>query len=262
MAIGGAVVAASYEAQTNERRQLLASNYERRIDLAQAKLALAKAALVEVQRRYEIGVAPSDTTMEATLQVRQAETELNIARLQLEEVQITGQDPLDTITAPLVKGRDFVLQRLEASLQVPMASLEVEKARLQRAQRRVDVGLAEEPEIMAARARIVELEMALQTLQRQIDVRRRFIKGEYNAALADLQLMLAQTEQKRAALTSQLDLAKRDASRVKTLYEKGLVTQIEVAKAQLRVLELTTELSRVDVELSLIQEQIKQRRGK
>lgn len=262
MTIGGAVVAAAYQSQTNERRQLLAASYELRVGLASKKLEVAKTELEDAQRRVDVGVMVPADAAEARVKVREAEAQLASAMLNLEEVRITGQDPLDSITAPLVKGRDFVLQRLEQSLQAPMGVLESEKIRLAAAQRRFEIGLAQETELLVVRGRIREIEGAITALQQKIDLRRRFVKGEFDAAVADLQLLLTQTEQKRQALVSQIELANREASRVKVLFDKGLVNKVEIATAQLRVMELQTEMSRLDIELQLIQQQLKQRRGK
>src|SRR5262245_53450162 len=54
MAIGGAVVSAAYQAQSNERRDVLAAGYMQRVQLAQKKLDLANVELKDAQQRVQI----------------------------------------------------------------------------------------------------------------------------------------------------------------------------------------------------------------
>src|SRR5262245_49781052 len=51
MAIGGGVVAASYQAQNNQHRDLLIANYEQRVALASQRVATLNGELLAAQKR-------------------------------------------------------------------------------------------------------------------------------------------------------------------------------------------------------------------
>ena len=93
MAAGGAVVDAAYRSQNNERRDLVASTYERRIDLASQRLAIAKEELARTQRKVSVGVASNVELLDSELKLVEAEVEVTVLKLQLEEVRLTGQEP-------------------------------------------------------------------------------------------------------------------------------------------------------------------------
>src|SRR5687767_2513729 len=57
MVIGGAVVAAAYQAQSNERRDQLVTNFEQRADLARKRLAMATEQMQTAEQRHSMGLA-------------------------------------------------------------------------------------------------------------------------------------------------------------------------------------------------------------
>ena len=57
MAIGGAAVAAAYEAQSNVRRDQLAANFEQRAELARKRLDIATEQMHSAEQRHAVGIA-------------------------------------------------------------------------------------------------------------------------------------------------------------------------------------------------------------
>jgi hypothetical protein len=108
MGIGGAVVAAAYQAQGREQLGVLVANYEQRLALAERRMAMAKDLRAEAEKRFLVGMAPQDSVLEAGAKLAEAEAQAKSLRLQLEEVRVTGREPVMTVSAPLVSGRDFV----------------------------------------------------------------------------------------------------------------------------------------------------------
>lgn len=67
MALGGGVVAASYEASLSEQRELLLNTFEQRAALAQQRHALATQRMRDVQQRVSIGVEPQESMTDARI---------------------------------------------------------------------------------------------------------------------------------------------------------------------------------------------------
>lgn len=259
MAAGGFVVAAAYEAQTNEQRQILKANYANRVVLTQQRLAIAAEELKTAQQRVSVGTGDQDAVLEARFKVIEAEAQLKLINLQLAEIDVTGSEPLNAVTSPLVAGRDFVLERWQVEMSIPAAALDVEKTRLQSAQQRVAVGIANAMEVQASRARMLEMEAAIGAVQKKIGIRQRFLKRELDAALADLRVLEVEAEQRRQTLQSRIDLTRRTVNDLEAKFQTGSADRVEVMRSQLQLLEIELEIAKVNVDLANIQRQIAQK---
>jgi outer membrane protein TolC len=259
MAAGGFAVVAAYQAQTNEQRQILKASYANRVALAQQRLAIAAESLKEAQQRISVGTGDQDAVLEARFKVIEAEAQLKLLNLHLAEIDTTGSEPLSGVTSPLVSGRDFVVERWQVEMSVPAAALEVEKTRLQNAQRRVAAGVASPMDVQASRARILEMEAALGAIQKKVGIRQRFLKREMEAAVADLRVLEIEAEQRRQTLDPRIDLARQTVKDLETKVQAGTADRVELMRSQLQLLEIELEIARVNVDLANIQRQIAQK---
>jgi len=235
----------------------VASTYERRIDLATQRLAIAKDELAHTQRKVSIGVAKNVELLDSELKVTEAEVEINVLKLQLEEVRLTGQEPVTSVSAPLVQGRDFVSQRWEVELQVPQKAREIEQLRQRDAERRFAIGVTDSVDVEVASAKVSELNAVLNGLQQRLEIRKRFLGKEIDAAQAELRVLEAEAAQRQMALTPQVEMAKRAVNRVAAMVQKGLADNLELTKANLTLLGLQQQLIKADLDLALIRKRLK-----
>ena len=261
MGIGAAVVAASYEAQSNGQREQLASGFQRRVMLASESLMLATQELHEAERRVSVGIAGNTVVLEARLKVATSQAQFRSLTLQVEEVRITGREPRIELSSPRVSGRDFIGQRLLAEMSVPEAAIEIEQARVQEAASRFKVGMADALEVDTARARALEVEIALEAFRAKIEIRQKFLQGVMDATETELRVLEADAEQRRKVLAPKLDLARKESARVAKMIEVGLTDKVALTQATLRRLELETELTKADLDLVIVRRQIAQHRA-
>lgn len=260
MGIGGIVVVAAYQAQTNEQRQILAASYAQRVALAQQRVVNVAEQLKIVEQRVEVGIEPQDAAIEARFKVMEAEAQLKSTALQLSEVTATGREPVTSVSAPLVAGRDFVSERWKIDMSVAASAIELERARIKAAERRYAAGVAGAIELDATRSRAAELEAAIEGARLKLDVRERFLKREIDAPMADLRILEIEARQRQRTLEPRLELARKSVAPIQAKVETGAAHPVELREAQLRVLEIELELMRASVDLALIQRQIGQRR--
>ena len=261
MGVGGIVVAAAYQAQSNEQRGALKAHFTQLVSLAQSRVGLASEALKTAERQFNVGVEPQDTMLEARFKLAEAQAQLESAQLDVAEVDASGREPMKTASAALVGGRDFVGERWKVELRIPMAALDVEKTRLQILQRRFAVGAANNMDLEGSRARILELESSIQALQTKIGIRQRFLAKQIDASLADLFVLEAEAVQRRQTIAPRLELAQKVVSDVQQKVEIGLAAMLDVSQAQLKLKELELEMSKVDVDLALVRRRIEQQRA-
>jgi len=257
MAIGGGAVSLAYEAQRSEQRDRLVASYEQRVTLARQRASLAAEQLKSVESRASIGVVNPDAARDARQAATEAEAQLRVVELQLEEVRLTSQEPRDTVSAPLVSGRDFVSERWRVELSVPKAAVELERLRQQAAQRRFDVGLAQANDVALAGLRVIEVEAAVEALERKLAIRQSFLKGVTSAAVADLRVLESEAEQRRSVLVRRIAFGTRQLKDLELRVEIGTLSQIDLASERLRLQELQLEMTKAEYDLALIREQIK-----
>jgi outer membrane protein TolC len=261
MGLGGIVVAAAYQAQTNEQRNILVASYEQRVELAKRRLAIEKEQLQTVEQRVAVGIESPEAALEGRSKVAQAEAQVRLLELQIAEVRTTGREPGNTVTSPLVSGRDFVSDRWRIEMSVSRSALDLEAARLSAAERRVAVGVGNPIDVESSKTRIVELQASLRGFEKKLDIRQRFLKREMDASLADLRVLEAETEQRRETLAPRMELARKAEKDVAMRVNTGTAQRVELLEVQLRLAELSAEMARADMELAMIKRQIDQRRA-
>jgi hypothetical protein len=256
MTIGGAVVAATYEASLSEQREALLGVLQERAALAKQRLALASEQLRSTQERVSIGLAAPEAVLEAQFKVREAEAELKSTDLDIAEVQAAGREPMTTVSAPLVAGRDFVTERLKLEMSVPAAALEVEKARQHEVRARFEVGLGSAADVEAAGARVIELESALEVFRRKLEIRKAFLKGGVPPAIADLRGLEAEADLRRTTLGQRVEFARRQVQEIQGKIDIGTADPLKLAEARLHLQQLELERSKAELELLLIRKQM------
>ena len=256
MAMGGGIVAARYEARFSEQREMLLETFQQREILARQRLALATQQLRSVQQRVSVGIDPPDAVSEVQVRVTGAEAEVKSIELDIAEIRASGREPMHLPSAPLVSGRDFVTERWKVEMAVPMAALAVERARVQAARGRVDVGMANPTEVEAMATRVIELEAAVETFQRKLELRQAFLKGGVAPATADLRGLEAETDIRRRTLLHRIEAARRRVQELKGKIQVGTANPLELGEAELHLQELELGVKKADYELLLIRKQL------
>lgn len=258
MGLGGAAVAAAVQAQGKERRHAVLLAYEQRLQLAQLRLTTARLELSTLERQIAVGLERSDSTQaqDVRMKVVEAEGSLQMSDLELQEARMTGEEPLDQIAAPLVSGRDFVTERLQSSLSAPERALATAKERVRAVRTRMEVGLAPAIDVEEAEVRVLELEAAIASIRRKLDIRRQFVAGQLTAQQADLRLLESDAEQRLKALGPRISLARQHVAAVQRRFEVGVATQVDLAEAKLRLTALEADLAKAQLDLALIRKKI------
>jgi len=260
MSAGAIVVASVYEAQTNESRETLLQSYKKRWELAAVKVENLTKIIAATEQRVSSGVETQESVLEARSKVAEATAQYQILGSQIAEIQITGREPVVAVSAPLIGGRDFVIERWYIEMSVPVAALELEQARLKAVERRVAVGAATTADVETTRANIVEMEVARNAFRRKIEIRMLFLRHEWDAAFADLHILEVEGDQRRQSLSTRVDFARRIVQDLKTRVEIGTAAHVELATADVRLQELQLDLAKVDADLAAIRRQIAQRK--
>jgi hypothetical protein len=189
-------------------------------------------------------------------QLLQAKSETDIRELELAETLITGKEPNDALSAPLVDGRDFVTERMTARRRPMQQRLELTIDQARRNQELIDAGVASAEGLTAAQAQIAGAEEELTGLEKRITLRASFLAGELSAAEVELQDMRFAAIAAREMAVRQVDIGFEQHKRLTLLSERGLVSdsELQAVEADLRRLEAHVELA--DLELRILDEKL------
>ena len=145
---------------------------------------------------------------------------------------------------------------------MPQKAREVEQLRQRAAERRYAVGVTDSVDVEQASAKVSELNAALNGLQQRLEIRKRFLSKEIDAAQAELRDLEVEATRRQMALTPQVEMAKRAVNRVAAMVQKGLTDELELVKANLALLGLQQQMIKANLDLALIQKRLKDLRGK
>ena len=252
MSLGGAGVAAAYQLQSNQHRDDVLAGLEQRELMAQKELLLARQVLDATQKKIPLGAANQMNVLENSLNVAQAEARVKSIESQIEEVRITGREPSNDISAPLVSGRDFVRERLQIDTAAPKAALDLERS--------VSIGAASLTDADEARIRVAEIEAALELFRRKLDIRKFFLTRKFNAAEAELRVLEAEAEQREKALSPKIDFARKLSQDTAAQARVGAASIMDQAEAAMRLEELEMERAKANLDLARVRHQLDLRR--
>ena len=260
MGVGAAGVAAAYQAADDARLALVISGLELQAELASERLALATQDMAVIQRDVDLGAKSVREAIEAQIRVAAAEAAVRSLELDLEEVRITGREPLDDLSAPLAGGRDFVSERLRIDMSAGEAGLAFEEQRLAEAERRLELGILDVTEVDLARARTAELEAAVEAIRSKIEVRGQVLSGGIGEIEAGLRALEIEAEQRLRSIEPRIRIANNELERAEQALQLGTVDEIAVSQARLRRLQAESDLVEAEIELARVRRQLAARR--
>jgi hypothetical protein len=202
-------------------------------------------ALEETRDRYDQGIVGQEALLSAELRYQEAEMQVARLRLDSDEVLATGREPQDELSAPLVDGKDFVMERLDLQADFARRHMDVLERRLSRAQTRVEMGVVEAEELTGHTLALEEARYALDMIQQRMALRREFLQGEITGDEAEAELQRREASRRLGVQTQALENARLQFQRVEDLVDRGLAPQSELAQARIRLLEIELELQLV-----------------
>ena len=177
------------------------------------------------------------------------EARLAKSQLDIEEIRATSLAPRDELNAPLVNGRDFVLERIQFDLREAQQQLVAAEAALANTESRFRTGIATQVSQAEAQFEVERARRALALLAERVNLRREFVE---RATPADqLTTRLGATEVRLDALLAQtaLELARLRLSYIENQRAIGSAEEVDVLRARVDVKERELVLQRLAAQL-------------
>lgn len=252
---GAAGVAAAGRIQEKQQKELLLTQQEGELRLAEMQLAVAEKAAKEAQQRVAVGLVQPQDLAAAEAELQRAALALQRIRVNLDEVRHSGRPVQDDVTSPLVDGQDFVKQRLELERQIAAVAAAAAEKQAREARRRHEVGLSSALEQQEVEAALVRATADLKKTAASLELRDRFVAGKLDAAQATHDRLLAVTRIELESSSTALQLANERLARLQALAKVGTVEEIEVLKAQLELLSRKQDVERLRAQLAALEKE-------
>ena len=259
VALGAAAMGASQQLQESWRRELLEARLEVQLQLAQQRFETQLDAVELIRGRVEQGVVSSRELMHVELQIAQAEADVIIVALELEEIRSTGREPLGELSSPLVDGRDFVSEKINARMQVARQRLDVVQRTRERTRQQAALGVVAERELQARDLTLLEAEQHLRALSEQLEIRRAYLDSEITAVEAELKLLELEAQSQVLLFDQRLQQAEIDLGRLQGMVEAGVAHPAESLQMTTRVAEIEAELRLAQQELDIVRREQERR---
>jgi len=252
MCIGGVGTYAATRGVDSQTAALYVARGEALLEIARTRLQHFAERLAKTQTLVKQGAAPESQLRADEFHYVHAQCETEIRELELAETRLTGQEPNDALSAPLVAGRDFVTERLAArhrQMEMPLA-LKVEQ--LRRMERLADAGAVHASELKAAQMAVIGAEREVAGVERRIELRASFLADELSATDVELQDMLIAATAAREAAERHREIASEQYARLADLSGRGLVSSSELRAAEANVLTVQAQVDLAELEVRIL----------
>ena len=237
-------------------RELLIAKIQAQLEIAEMLNAHHAQALAKKQPLAEQGYIPESEIRRLELPVISAESEIQRRRLDLKEVSITGREPNDALSAPLVNGRDFVTERLKVEERPIERQLAIEAKELERLRELAEPGYVPGYQVAAAEARFQQIVVGLDELRRRQSLRARFLAAELTPEEVELHALQEQARTAREAAARQLPVMAEQLERLRILFQKDMVDRAQVSEMEIALKSLQAQVRLAELELQILEKKL------
>lgn len=218
------------------RKRIEVARLETENRIGKALLDLKREHAAQAETRFSMGLISEEEAVDSKRTVDWATFEVEKTRLDLDEVRGSGEAPRDELYAPLVRGRDFVSERLDNRKKALEADLALQRASIERKlEIRVGLGLLPKSDLeefkMSMRVRAGEVE----DIERSLSLRRRYVSGEISAEDLEIQARRAEAERELREALNMVEILKSDLDELRPREAAGLVSPDEAREARFRL---------------------------
>lgn len=241
---------AAAQVRDSARRDSLLDAARAETQLVAMRYHLVELQYQQVEKQRKLGLASDEALANAMAEVRTLQTRLARMQLNEQEIQRSAASPRDDLGAPLVGGRDFVKERIQLDLADAQRRITVAEAKVSEAERQVRLGVA---------PALAQIEGAVEVTrtrgQMVVDAKRLALRQEFleKHTAADLLARQLDEVQRQTDLDVALGALKLARERYDLLHRQGavgMVTDVDVMRAQLEMKEKELEVTRLREQLA------------
>ncbi|UCG33585.1 MAG: hypothetical protein JSU68_02915 [Phycisphaerales bacterium] len=249
MCIGSAGTYAVTHRLRAQMGHLIMAKAEAQLEFANARLELFGEEVQETESRAAAGLLAPTEVDEMRLEHAKLKADAAARALDVEEVRISGRDPDNSLSAPILRGRDFVTERLK--LDRALALERVSRIDKEASRHGFD------PDQSAMIAREQEaVRAALSIVEKRIALRQDYLSGASTAREVELAGMQFSVEPKREMARRRLDELQQELDRYRALFKDRLVSRSEVREVEVEFRAAALQLDLAELEMQILEEKL------
>ena len=248
---GVTVVKATEYVKDSWRKKIEIARLETDMQIRKARLESTKEIAAQTETRFADGLIDENERRMMQYAVKRSELTLKKAQISLDEVNVTGDAPNNTLYAPVVGSRDFVSERLQIEIAEAKLDFDLSRSQFAFAQQRVLTGLVRESELGSIQAALAGGEVHIEKIQKRLELRRRFMEGELTALEVEIAGSLSAAQRNLHLAKLRMDSLQTHLDRQKELVNQGLSSPIELAQLEsgLKVAQAELRLATLEIEI-------------
>jgi hypothetical protein len=248
-----AMIKAAEVIRDNWRKKIEVARLETDLQIRKIHYESVRDLSDSVQKQVEDGLIHQDEYEAIKTAVAKAELDLKRSMLNLDEVNVTGEVPRNELYAPLVRGQDFVGERLNLDAHDVSLDQDLMEELLKRMTRLVEENMANEDERAGLQAEMVSLHTALAKIHEKRDLRKQFIAGDISAGQVEIAGRLTEAEKKQQQARQRVDRLLEQMKRLKELDSRGMINAIELKQMEYELIAAKAELKLATLEIEVLQ---------
>ena len=249
---GVAMIKATEYIRDTWRKKIEVARFETEVKLKEVRLESIREILSRVEIQYANGLIPEQEVQGIRLSLERAGLDLKKSALNLEEVKASGKSPRNELYAPLVRGRDFVSERLQLEVEGVELDLALVKEHFVYYKERVETGVMEGRELEHIQAEIAAQNAKISSLQKKLDLRSRFLSGEITAQEIEIRDRMAVAEKNLHMAQSKVDAITRQIKDVEIRVDAGMMDELELTQMQYALNAAQAELDLAVLEMDVL----------
>lgn len=249
---GVAIVKAADYIKNSWRKKIEIARAETQVQLKAAHFESRSEMAARIEKQFSDGLIQEEDYRAMKIAADKSALELKISRLNLDEVRISGLPPRDELYAPKVGGRDFVSERLKIEQEQVGLDLDLLKKHLERFEQLFEKNLISEHELAPIRANYTSVEVSINKIQQQLDLRKRFTTGEITALEVEIRDMMTVSEKNKREAQALIEALKTQLKRLEDLEARGMIDQSEIEHVKDALFDAETEWKLACVEIDVL----------
>ncbi len=249
---GVSVIKAAEYIKDSWRKKIEIARIETEVELKKAHLESTKEMASRAQVRFSNGLIREEEYQVMKLAAEKAGLDLEKSLLNLDEVKVSGVTPRNELYAPVVRGRDFVSERLKIERKEVELDLEPLGHRLERFKQLIEKDLVRGEQLDHIQAEIAARKVMIDKIQKRLDLRKRFVAGEITAHEVEIKGRITVAERNLYLAKSSVDSLKEQLKRLKNLETRGLISQTEIKPLQYALNAAQAELKLATLEMDVL----------
>jgi hypothetical protein len=234
------------------RKKIEVARLETEVKIKRALLDLKKGYAARAENRLSAGLISDEEALDSRRSTAWAAADLERTLLDLEETRRSGEAPRNELYAPLVRGRDFVAERLEIQKKTLEGDLALQRSQTERRlKERVDLGLIAKSELAEFQRSLAIQEGEIADIAKRLALRRRFVAGDVSAEGLEIQTKMANAEKDLREARAMVDAISARLQELLPREAAGLITSDETKEARfgLEAAQAKADLALQEIEI-------------